>query len=51
MDNGSADGSVDFLQDRYPAVKVIALQENTGFSAAVNRGIAAGQPPGLSPEQ
>jgi hypothetical protein len=45
VDNGSADGSVAFLQDRFPAVKVIVLQENTGFSAAVNRGIAAGHCP------
>lgn len=45
VDNGSADGSVAFLQDRFPAVKVIALQENTGFSAAVNRGIVAGHCP------
>lgn len=45
VDNGSADGSVDFLQESYPSVKVIALSENLGFSAAVNRGIAAGDSP------
>ena len=45
VDNGSADGSVAYLHEAYPAVRVIALRENTGFSAAVNRGIAAGDSP------
>ena len=45
VDNGSTDGSVAFLRERYPAVRVIALAENTGFSAAVNRGISSGGSP------
>lgn len=42
VDNGSRDSSVEYLRKRHPAVQVIALPENRGFSAAVNRGIAAG---------
>lgn len=45
VDNGSADGSVAYLHDCYPAVRVIALRENLGFSAAVNQGIVAGSSP------
>jgi hypothetical protein len=45
VDNGSVDGSVAYLHERYPGVKVIALRENKGFSAAVNLGIAAGESP------
>lgn len=42
VDNGSTDGSVSFLNSTFPEVRVIALSENMGFSAAVNRGIEAG---------
>ncbi|MBE5870316.1 MAG: glycosyltransferase family 2 protein [Lachnospiraceae bacterium] len=45
VDNGSNDGSVAFLKREYPKVKVIALEENTGFSHAVNEGILAAQTP------
>jgi hypothetical protein len=41
VDNGSTDGSVDFVQEHYPEVQVIAFAENRGFAAAVNAGIAA----------
>jgi GT2 family glycosyltransferase len=41
VDNGSKDGSIDLLKERYPQVKLLALQHNTGFSFAVNRGIEA----------
>ena len=41
VDNGSTDGSVSFIQENYPRVKIIELDENKGFSAAVNRGILA----------
>ncbi|MBM9537988.1 glycosyltransferase family 2 protein [Desulfobulbus alkaliphilus] len=43
VDNGSSDGSVPFLQQEFPEVGIIALPENTGFSAAVNTGIRAGR--------
>lgn len=39
VDNGSTDGSLAFLSDTYPHVKVISFPENRGFSVAVNEGI------------
>jgi len=36
VDNGSSDGSVDFVAQNYPEVRIIALPENLGFSAASN---------------
>lgn len=45
VDNGSGDGSVEFLQQNYPEVEVLAWPENTGFSAAVNGGIKTGSAP------
>lgn len=41
IDNGSTDGSVSFIQEYYPEVQLIQLEENKGFSAAVNQGILA----------
>jgi GT2 family glycosyltransferase len=38
VDNGSADGSVEYL--RKEGVAHLALPENVGFAAAVNRGVA-----------
>ena len=45
VDNGSSDGSVDYIAENFPDVQLIALSENTGFSAAVNTGINAGSSP------
>jgi len=45
VDNGSEDGSVGFLRENYPDIKIIAWNENRGFSAAVNAGINAGSAP------
>jgi GT2 family glycosyltransferase len=39
VDNGSTDGSVQYLRDQHPDVRVVALATNTGFAHAVNRGI------------
>jgi GT2 family glycosyltransferase len=39
VDNGSHDGSVEFLQENYKHVKLARFEKNTGFSVAVNRGI------------
>jgi GT2 family glycosyltransferase len=39
VDNGSTDGSCEFLRNNYPKVDVIELSENTGFANAVNVGI------------
>lgn len=41
VDNGSVDGSIAFLRDRYPDVVVIELGANTGFAHAANVGIGA----------
>ena len=40
MDNGSTDGTVDWLKAQ-PDVRLIENAENHGFPAAVNQGIAA----------
>ena len=39
IDNGSADGSVQLIKEMFPWVDLIALNENTGFSVANNKGI------------
>lgn len=39
VDNGSNDGSVEFIQREYPQVELVELKENTGFANAVNEGI------------
>lgn len=45
VDNGSTDGSREWVQEHYPQVKVVALAQNYGFPRAVNEGIkAAGNP-------
>jgi GT2 family glycosyltransferase len=39
VDNGSIDGSLDYLRAHHPRVRVVALAENTGFAHAANRGL------------
>ena len=39
VDNGSADGSLTLLDEKFSDIKYIALPKNTGFSGAVNIGI------------
>jgi GT2 family glycosyltransferase len=39
VDNGSVDGSVEFLQERYPWVQIVPLTENTGFARGNNVGL------------
>lgn len=44
VDNGSSDGSLEWLRQEYPGevfpqVRIIALEENTGFCGGVNTGI------------
>mgnify|MGYP003783446079 FL=1 len=36
VDNGSTDGSLMLVRNRFPEVQVIALPENRGFAAANN---------------
>lgn len=45
VDNGSADDSVSFIEKHFPQVRVIRFESNTGFSRAVNAGIAAADSP------
>jgi len=35
VDNASVDGSVEFIQSRFPGVKVIRNWENLGFAAGI----------------
>lgn len=39
VDNASSDGSLEYMKENYPSVDVIALDQNYGFSKAVNVGI------------
>ena len=39
VDNGSKDASCKIIQEKYPKVQLIQLEENTGFCNAVNVGI------------
>jgi hypothetical protein len=41
VDNGSTDGSADWLRTNYPEVRVIALPENLGFGGGSNAGFRA----------
>ncbi|WP_339138004.1 MAG: glycosyltransferase family 2 protein [Candidatus Electrothrix sp. GW3-4] len=45
VDNGSSDGSLEYLRENQPQVRVIELPENRGFSAAVNKGILSSSAP------
>jgi GT2 family glycosyltransferase len=41
VDNGSRDGSLEYLRDEHPSVRALAQGRNTGFAYAANRGIDA----------
>ncbi|HUP04002.1 MAG TPA: glycosyltransferase, partial [Bryobacteraceae bacterium] len=41
VDNGSSDGSAEFLRAAFPSVKVLALPVNLGFGGGSNAGIQA----------
>jgi GT2 family glycosyltransferase len=45
VDNGSRDGSLEYLRDEHPEVRIVALSDNTGFVHAANLGlrVAAGE--------
>ena len=40
VDNGSTDGSVEFVKGRYPWTRIIPLPSNAGVGVALNRGIS-----------
>ncbi len=41
VDNGSSDGSVEFVKSKYPGVNIVQHHENLGFAVGVNSGILA----------
>jgi GT2 family glycosyltransferase len=48
VDNGSTDGSVELVEEQWPGTRVVSLPENVGVTAALNRGIEAGDAPYLA---
>ncbi|MGH9253120.1 MAG: glycosyltransferase family 2 protein [Vicinamibacterales bacterium] len=38
VDNGSSDGTVDFVRARFPQVRIVTLPENRGFTGGNNAG-------------
>lgn len=43
VDNASHDGSVEYISQRFPLVKIISLEKNVGFSAANNLGVRSSE--------
>lgn len=43
VDNGSTDGSVDFLRQNFPYVQLVQLTENYGFAGGNLKGLAVAQ--------
>jgi GT2 family glycosyltransferase/glycosyltransferase involved in cell wall biosynthesis len=41
VDNGSTDGSAAFLRERFPEVRLVALDRNHGFGGGANAGVRA----------
>ena len=41
VDNGSSDGSVEFVRERFPKIRVIPLERNHGFGGGSNAGFRA----------
>jgi GT2 family glycosyltransferase len=41
VDNGSTDGTADWLRARFPAARLVVNDENRGFARATNQGILA----------
>jgi GT2 family glycosyltransferase len=39
LDNGSSDGSAAYVRERWPEARVVALPQNVGVAAALNRGL------------
>src|SRR5207253_3952287 len=40
VDNGSTDGSVDFIRQNFPMIRILELDRNYGFTGGNNRGVA-----------
>jgi GT2 family glycosyltransferase len=43
VDNASTDGSIELVERNYPQTNIVRLEENRGFSVAVNAGIQVGK--------
>jgi len=43
VDNGSSDGSVEYVQKNFPEIRILALEENLGFAGGNNAGVRAAQ--------
>jgi GT2 family glycosyltransferase len=43
VDNASTDGSSEMVRDEFPRIRLIANDENRGFTAANNQGLALGR--------
>ena len=43
VDNGSTDGSQDYIKKKFPFCKLICLDQNYGFCRAVNEGFQAAE--------
>jgi len=43
VDNGSTDGSAEFVRSTFPQVRLVALPKNLGFGGGSNAGFAAAQ--------
>ena len=41
VDNGSTDGSAAMVRERFPGVRVLALERNLGFGGGANAGVRA----------
>jgi GT2 family glycosyltransferase/glycosyltransferase involved in cell wall biosynthesis len=40
VDNGSTDGSGEFVRDRFPSITLVALEHNAGFGGGSNEGFS-----------
>ncbi|MCI8417971.1 MAG: glycosyltransferase family 2 protein [Lachnospiraceae bacterium] len=45
VDNGSTDGSREWVLQQYPQIRLVGLKKNYGFCRAVNEGLRAAQTP------
>jgi GT2 family glycosyltransferase len=45
VDNGSTDGSIEYLRSAHPEVELLSLTTNTGFAHAANQGLRAARSP------
>lgn len=45
VDNGSTDGSLEMVREKFPGVRLLPTGENLGFAEANNRGIALARAP------